>query len=325
MSLLLDRILSADLEVPDITLLESATVLEASNVAAYLYGTNRKDLCSLNKDFPNIAPPWPNFFIEFAMPSTVCMVAPEGSEMVPWEGPQAFGLHWMAGARGSHDFHLQQTLFKSLSDTALPEVRPIYLRAAEEAAWFGHVHLYSESHAFHPDGPVWLLLFPITAGGRFFECDHPEYGDSSIVAIEMPAEPIRWPLPIKPTIQRVIWMAIGASLMTLSLCHCKNVLISPTTPPVRLSKKFERKHGKPLVQYNIINIQPMIRILDVEGNASGDGLKHALHICRGHFKDYQVRGLFGREYLRGRYWWPAHVRGDPEQGFIVSDYTVTRS
>ena len=142
MSLLLDRILAADFEVPDVELLRSPTVVQTNNVAQYLHGTNRKDPDDLTQDFPNIAPPWPNFFVEFAMPSTICEVTPEGSQMMQWEGPKTFGLHWMAGRRGSYDFGLQQSLFKTLSESTNPQIRSKYLEAAEQAAWFGHVHLF---------------------------------------------------------------------------------------------------------------------------------------------------------------------------------------
>lgn len=326
MSLLLDRILAADLDVPDVELLRSATVIQANNVAQYLYGTNRKDPHNLTQDFPNIAPPWPNFFVEFAMPKTICEVTPEGSQMVQWEGPKTLGLHWMAGRRGSYDFDAQQSLFRTLSESSNTQIRSKYLEAAEQAAWFGHVHLYNDLQGSDPDGPVWLFLFPISSESQFFLCDHPaEYGSSSVVVIERPADPVRWPIPIKPTIHRVIWMAMAVSLMTLSFCNCKNVTIAPVSPPIGLSRKFERKHGKPLFRYNVINIQPITKMLDTEGGASVNGLKHALHICRGHFKDYKERGLFGKELLKGIYWWPAHVRGSPEQGITISDYRVTKS
>lgn len=240
MSLLLDRILAADLDVPDAELLMSVTVVQSNNVAKYLYGTNRKDPDNLSQDFPNFAPPWQNFFVEFAMPSTICEVTPDGLQMVQWEGPKTFGLHWMVGRRGSYDFNLQQSLFRTLTESANPQIRSKYLEAAEQAAWFGHVHLYNDFQDSDPDGPVWLFLFPISSEGQFFLCDHPEYGSPSVILVEQPADPVRWPIPIKPTIHRVIWMAMAVSLMTLSFCSCKNVTIALVSPPVGLSRKFER-------------------------------------------------------------------------------------
>ena len=66
----------------------------------------------------------------------------------------------------------------------------------------------------------------------------------------------------------------------------------------------------------------MTRILDTEGGIGrGGGLKQALHICRGHFKDYRDgRGLFGKH--KGLYWWEQNVRGSIEQGVHIKDYRV---
>jgi hypothetical protein len=56
--------------------------------------------------------------------------------------------------------------------------------------------------------------------------------------------------------------------------------------------------------------------------AGADGsLKHALHICRGHFKDYREgSGLFDK--FRGMYWWDMHTRGSSKLGEIRKDYDV---
>ena len=49
----------------------------------------------------------------------------------------------------------------------------------------------------------------------------------------------------------------------------------------------------------------------------------ALHICRGHFKDFSNHGLFGK--YRGTYWWPMHTRGSSDNGLVVKDYRVLAS
>jgi hypothetical protein len=58
-----------------------------------------------------------------------------------------------------------------------------------------------------------------------------------------------------------------------------------------------------------------------EGRVETEGLKRALHICRGHFSHYsEEKPLFGR--IAGTFWVPAHVRGSAKEGVIVSDYNV---
>ena len=114
---------------------------------------------------------------------------------------------------------------------------------------------------------------------------------------------------------------LGPALLTVSFLHCKNVDRIPVDPPPKLSRKAERRHGRPLAQYYALDIRPMQRILDYEGEAQTTGLRHALHFCRGHFKTYTAESpLFGKH--SGEYWWPDHVRGSAEEGAIEKDYRL---
>jgi len=65
----------------------------------------------------------------------------------------------------------------------------------------------------------------------------------------------------------------------------------------------------------------MRTILRKEGQVETQGLEKALHICRGHFKDYRTEGLFGKH--KGMYWLSDHVRGHPRQGLVLKDYNVS--
>ena len=62
-----------------------------------------------------------------------------------------------------------------------------------------------------------------------------------------------------------------------------------------MSKKHLRERGMPLVSYHVLNIDPMRRVLSRDGHADTSGLRHALHICRGHFKEFTDEApLFGK-------------------------------
>jgi len=109
-----------------------------------------------------------------------------------------------------------------------------------------------------------------------------------------------------------VWLA-------LSFCHCKNVEVVPQHHLQR--GKPQRYRGRPRVVYHTLNIHPMRRVLQGEGHSASTGLKRALSICRGHFKDYaQGKGLFGK--LHGLYWWEQHLRGASQSGVSVADYAV---
>lgn len=111
--------------------------------------------------------------------------------------------------------------------------------------------------------------------------------------------------------------------LALSFMHCRNVRMKEEVPPPKLSKSHQRKRGRPLLRYRVLEIDHMKSVLEREGQASTGGLKKALHICRGHFASYGIDGkglLFGKH--SGRYWIPMHTRGSAEEGVVVKDYEV---
>jgi len=118
------------------------------------------------------------------------------------------------------------------------------------------------------------------------------------------------------------WMSwfINLAHLTVSFMHCKNVVQRVVAPPPKLSKRHKERHGRPLFSYRVLEIEPMKQVLRTEGRSEEVGLAKALHICRGHFKDYRERGLFGRN--KGLYWWDQHARGSIEAGVVGKDYSV---
>ena len=106
-----------------------------------------------------------------------------------------------------------------------------------------------------------------------------------------------------------------------SFLHCRNVSTQQHVPPPKLSKAFNRRHGRPLVQFKTLAIEPMKEVLRKQGRIEQNGLPKALHLCRGHFKDYRnSAGLFGKH--KGLFWWDMHARGDLEHGAVVKDYAI---
>lgn len=107
------------------------------------------------------------------------------------------------------------------------------------------------------------------------------------------------------------------ALLAVAFLHCKNVELIPHEP--RTTKRLAR--NQPRVRYHTLQIEPMKKILRDEGGSEKTGLKHALHICRGHFKDFtKGNGLFGR--YREVYWWDSQVRGSADSGAVLKDYNI---
>jgi hypothetical protein len=111
------------------------------------------------------------------------------------------------------------------------------------------------------------------------------------------------------------------AFFALSFLHCKNVSLTPVAPDARLNRERGRHGMKPFVRFHTIDIEPMKKVLRGEGGSETNGLKKALHICRGHFATYtDDKKLFGR--VTGTFWKPSHVRGSIKEGVVVSDYRV---
>jgi hypothetical protein len=106
--------------------------------------------------------------------------------------------------------------------------------------------------------------------------------------------------------------------LALSFSNCKNVRHEKQIPTDNRIRRERRRD--PRYSYYTLLIDPMRQVLNAEGNAEANGLKTALHICRGHFRRYDEKPLFGR--YRGAFWTPAHIRGTVERGVVVKDYRV---
>lgn len=112
----------------------------------------------------------------------------------------------------------------------------------------------------------------------------------------------------------------GPVILATAFMHCKNVRHVEHVPGGAFGRARRRRGEKPLLRYCTLQIDPMKETLRREGQSETLGLKQALHICRGHFKDYRQSGLFGR--IKGIFWWDQQLRGSASEGAVVKDYTV---
>jgi hypothetical protein len=110
------------------------------------------------------------------------------------------------------------------------------------------------------------------------------------------------------------------AFLAVSFMHCKNVKMKTERPPEKLNHSRVKKGRRPMVTYRTLEIDPMKKVLRYEGKAETTGIPQALHITRGHFKDYRdsEKGLFGR--YKGLWWWEQHMAGRSEAGTVVKDY-----
>jgi hypothetical protein len=118
------------------------------------------------------------------------------------------------------------------------------------------------------------------------------------------------------------WMILPALLSVAFMNFKDAATLVPGDPQVRVNRERKKAGLKPFVRYHTINIEPMKKVLRTDGNIESEGLKRALHLCRGHFATY-TDNFMGRPLDKPMtVWRPAHVRGSLDEGIIVSDYNV---
>jgi len=128
------------------------------------------------------------------------------------------------------------------------------------------------------------------------------------------------PLKDMSLMMNVAYSYCIAPLFGLQLLSCKNINYTPLDYSLKFLKHRNKRNKPYFEKYYVIQIEPMRKILDEKGHAQTMGLKYALHICRGHFRTYDEKPLFGK--VTGTFWVPAHIRGDVSIGKIKKDYEI---
>jgi hypothetical protein len=120
---------------------------------------------------------------------------------------------------------------------------------------------------------------------------------------------------------------LHTGLLSISFLHCRNVSLNDVTPPKHIVRnKSAKRRGEQDYQpvaFKTLDIRPMREILkrEEQGAPQGEKTQRALHICRGHFKDYtEGRGLFGK--YKDTFWWADQVRGNKMEGVRIKDYRI---
>jgi hypothetical protein len=190
---------------------------------------------------------------------------------------------------------------------------------SEEIGWHVGAHLVIEKRKNEPIGPVINMIYALDRQGRLMTKDG---ADELIGGVWFPPMKPEAPPPevVKDTGDKLMRYMLPAQMAT-SLMHCKNVEVREVEPPVAQARSWEKRRGAQLATYHVLEIGPMRELLEGEGESQAKGLRHALHIARGHFKTFNEEApLFGQRV--GTYWWADQVRGRAEEGERVKDYEV---
>jgi hypothetical protein len=263
--------------------LETIPVIAANDVAQYTYALPGIDI----SDFVlSMAPPFQEFFIEFQ------------------RAPNALGLH----AWGAH--------FEAISDPEkIAEMSPPDHNGIPR--WVLQINTYLEKRKGKPFGPVATHLCGLAEDGTWFRhANGMIYWGGGLV--RMSADPSS---EVNQQWGNDIVQLLFPALMTITFMHCKNATLNAIVPPEKLSRSHFKRHGRPLVRYAELTIDPLRRLLEKQRQGVGGSLGKALHLCRGHFKTFSPDApLLGR--ATGTYWWAPQIRGSQSKGITLKDYRV---
>lgn len=109
-------------------------------------------------------------------------------------------------------------------------------------------------------------------------------------------------------------------LSAIAFANCKNVSTKGVNPPAPLSRKHEKRHGRPLVSYKTLSIPGFDNSALATPRTGQPEHGRALHICRGHMRF--MLHPFGRQ-TPAQMWIHQHRRGNKVNGVVLKDYQVS--
>jgi hypothetical protein len=335
--------------------LQQAQIIDASNVASFYYSGSRRSDWSSPLDFPNVAPPFPLFWIEMRCPKV--LTSSEASDKTPVRLPFGFGClveayqgraarktmqeaaPWFSSPEGKED------LIESFATTLKLSIEAKERRygtlslwehlTVEEKPYYMLTRMYKDSEQrkqvlanFPDDG--WTCVIDVLVEeqkgvvfGPLGCCVLVMGGAGEAMHLSRAGLHFKQaPDCLMSSFEDVhfIEAVMNPVMLTISFMHCRNVVMRRNEPAAGRKKRSLASYGVEPVRYHTLEIQAMRDVLRREGGMMTVGLPRALHICRGHFKTYQDQGLFGKH--RGTFWVPMHLRGTAEEGIVKKEYRV---
>jgi hypothetical protein len=266
------------------SMLDDTPIFAADDVATYVYNLPKET--NFVDVVSSMAPPFDKFFIEFQH-----VPCPNDEQLNAW------GV-------------------LITTDTDRDAIKRVG-GDDEEPRWLLNLLLFLEREKGKPFGPVSEHWAGLAEDGTWFR-----HNDGSVFWAGGYAGFDKAPYDLQQEAGDYYAQFCFPALLTVSFLHCRNIEIRPVTPSETQSRSYQKKHGRDLVRYHVLDIKPIRRLLERYHRGERSDLRRALHICRGHFKTFAPDApLLGRAV--GTFWWGPQVRGSREEGIVLKDYRVS--
>lgn len=273
--------------------------IKIDNVSKYYYET-RCQTWRMAEDFPILTPPFTEFWMEYSAPKHILELEDpstvdfdNGIYDAPKDAPKV-----LRDARGAMGRAGVFCAGREITDPSrAPVTHELLCSSFAEDPTSNRVVAGGAIHFFELDQKGAVVKFAPLGYGRDVE--------GGLVTSDYKAA----------TLQSI------PAFLAISFMHCKNVKVKEERPNEKVSKYFKRRHGLPMLRFRVLEIEPMKRVLETQGGSATQGISKAMHICRGHFKDYREKGL-GKNHAKGLWWWDAHVRGNKDLGEVEKVYNI---
>jgi hypothetical protein len=241
------------------------------NVAEYYFTGTDQEIWDLGKHFPNLAPPFPLCWMEHKLPKVI------RSEIGDTRAPAEID-----GRAGILAFGVDPA-------DVIGEGIPANMRWALVMELFIDYGLRRDGSVEGPHGSIQMAI------------------DERGALIGVPSM-LSYAYDSHADMMRLIMGWTHPALLATCFLHCKNVTVEQEPVHPKHAKEVRKRHGIEPAKFKRLIIEPLKQILRREGQADAKGVAHAMHICRGHFRDYREgKGLFGRYHQV--VWTPMTVRG----------------
>jgi len=113
----------------------------------------------------------------------------------------------------------------------------------------------------------------------------------------------------------------GVPCMSLSFLHARGIKEQAAPPiPDALQRARVRRGRLPLFRHHTLVLDVPKRIIRDGNQGNEDLTPQALHLVRGHFKNFNEKPLFGKH--KGIWFWHPTVKGNRSAGEITKDYEI---